>query len=48
VDAARALEKIGAEKRLNDVDSAWVHLSGAAAAVLDELRRTTAVESDLR
>jgi PAS domain S-box-containing protein len=42
VDAARTLEKIGAEHRLEEADGAWVHLSGAAAAVLDELRRTTA------
>ena len=38
-EAARALERIGTEGRLDEVDAAWHRLSAAATEVLDALRR---------
>jgi CheY-like chemotaxis protein/HPt (histidine-containing phosphotransfer) domain-containing protein len=38
-EAARTLERIGAESRLQAADAAWRQLSMEASAVMDELRR---------
>jgi len=38
-EAARTLERIGAESRVEDIDGAWRVLAGEAARVLDDLKQ---------
>src|SRR5207249_396604 len=46
-EAARVLERIGAESRMDAADAAWRHLSVEASHLIDVLRRRSASIKEL-